>query len=260
MVHLESDIASAHAHDFVTDLDELHQQLWKHILKLIVNTKPLLISDDFWPWNSILEATYTSRLNSSVQHDPPRNSLINSLDHMKYLHSLAPITSPYDFQKVFMLYTQFFMSPCWNQQLWIWSLMSFNPTPTNHCQWWTRILNLRNPQLQDWQLSLHLKTIVSCLLDRVWGHWQRNFLDPHFWAQTWFQTCCRFPLCISSQVWSSFKSMNLAHFIFELLLKFHTFYKSKQFLLQLPYSGVFYQSLYLLQTRPLSRSLDILWR
>ena len=36
------------------------------------------------------------------------------------------------------------------------------PTPTNHCQWWTGIWNLQNPQLQDWQLSLCLQAIVSC--------------------------------------------------------------------------------------------------
>ena len=33
MVHPECDLASAHAHDFVTDLDELHQQLGQHIAK-----------------------------------------------------------------------------------------------------------------------------------------------------------------------------------------------------------------------------------
>ena len=31
-VHPECDLASAHVHDFVTDLDELHQELRKHIL------------------------------------------------------------------------------------------------------------------------------------------------------------------------------------------------------------------------------------
>jgi len=31
MVHLEHNLASAHAHDFVTDLDELHQQLGQNI-------------------------------------------------------------------------------------------------------------------------------------------------------------------------------------------------------------------------------------
>ena len=30
-VHLERDLASAHAHDFVTDLDELHHKLKQHI-------------------------------------------------------------------------------------------------------------------------------------------------------------------------------------------------------------------------------------
>src|SRR5882724_9148806 len=33
MVHLEHDFASKHAHDFVTYLNELHQQLRQHIAK-----------------------------------------------------------------------------------------------------------------------------------------------------------------------------------------------------------------------------------
>src|SRR5882672_4713294 len=31
IVHPERDLASTHAHDFVTDLDELHHELWQHI-------------------------------------------------------------------------------------------------------------------------------------------------------------------------------------------------------------------------------------
>ena len=31
MVHLECDLASSHARDFITDLDELHQELRQHI-------------------------------------------------------------------------------------------------------------------------------------------------------------------------------------------------------------------------------------
>src|SRR5882724_10476151 len=85
--------------------------------KLNVNTKLLLIPSDFWLQNSQLEAKYTSRLNSSVQLDLPRNSPINSLDCMKSLHILAPIPSPSDFQTVSTLYTQSSTSQCWNQQL-----------------------------------------------------------------------------------------------------------------------------------------------
>ena len=42
---------------------------------------------------------------------------------MKSLHSLAPTQSPYDFQTVSMLYTQFSTYLCWNQQF----LIMFNP-------------------------------------------------------------------------------------------------------------------------------------
>jgi len=52
--------------NFVTDLDELHQQLGQHIAKLTTDTKLLLIPSNFQLWNSKLEATFMSRLNSSV--------------------------------------------------------------------------------------------------------------------------------------------------------------------------------------------------
>src|SRR5882724_4816284 len=98
-------------------------------LKLSVDTKLPLIPDGFRPWNSKLVAKHTSRLNSSVRHDPPRKSQRNSLDHTKSLHDLAPIPSCYDFWTVFVLYTQYSMFPCWNQQLRIRSLIAFNPHP-----------------------------------------------------------------------------------------------------------------------------------
>jgi len=56
-------------------------------------------------------------LNSSVQHDPPRNSQRNSLDCMKSLHILAPIPSHYDFWTVSALYPRYSTFPCWNQKL-----------------------------------------------------------------------------------------------------------------------------------------------
>src|SRR5882724_261641 len=67
-------------------------------LKLNDNTKFPLIPDGFWPRNSKSVAKHTSMLNSSAQHDPPRNSQRNSLDHTKSLQVLAPIPSCYDFQ------------------------------------------------------------------------------------------------------------------------------------------------------------------
>jgi len=53
--HLESDIASAHAHDFVTDLMSYTNSFGNTFLKLMSIPNLLLISDDFWPWNSILK-------------------------------------------------------------------------------------------------------------------------------------------------------------------------------------------------------------
>jgi len=202
--------ATLHPHPFVT-LSQTSMSYTNNsdntLPMLNVNTKLPLIPDDYWLRNSRLEAKFMSRLNSSIWHDLPRNYLINSLDCTKSLHFLAPIPSPSDFQTVSMLYTQFSMSQCWNQQLRIQFPIMFNPHPPNHCWWWTGIQNLRNPWLQDRQLTLCLQTIVSCPLDRVWGHWWRNFLGPCFWAWKCFQTCCGFPLCLSSQAWSSFKSL-----------------------------------------------------
>src|SRR5882724_11477287 len=86
-------------------------------LKLNVNTMFPQIPDGFQPQNSKLVVKHTSRLNSSIQHNPPRNFQRNSLDHMKSLHVPAPIASHYDFQTVSTLYTQYSTFTCWNQQL-----------------------------------------------------------------------------------------------------------------------------------------------
>src|SRR5882724_5521695 len=94
---------------------------------LNVDTKLPLIPDDHRPRNSRLEAKFTSRLNFSVQHDLPRNYLINSLACMKSLHSLAPILPLSDFWTVSKLYTRYYMSQCWNQQLRIQFPIEFNP-------------------------------------------------------------------------------------------------------------------------------------
>src|SRR5882724_11327501 len=84
---------------------------------LNVDTKLLLIPDDYQLQNSRLEATFMSRLNSSVQHDLLSSYPINSLVCTKSLHSLAPIQSLSDFWTVSELYTQFSITQCWNQQL-----------------------------------------------------------------------------------------------------------------------------------------------
>jgi len=56
--------------------------------------------------------------------------------------------------------------------------------PPNHCQQWTGIRNLQilDSKIDNWRHCL--QAIVPCPLDRLWGHWWRNFLDPHFWTRT----------------------------------------------------------------------------
>src|SRR5882724_8051441 len=86
------------------------------LLMLNVDTKFLLIPNDYWLRNSRLEAMFMSKLNYSIQHDLPRNYPINSFVRTKSLHFLAPILSPFNFQTVSALYTKFSTFPCWNQQ------------------------------------------------------------------------------------------------------------------------------------------------
>src|SRR5882724_7393211 len=122
-------------------------------LKLNVNTKLPLIPDGFWPRNSKSVAKHTSRLNSSIQHDPPRNLQRNSLDCTKSLHDPAPIPSHYDFQTVFVLYTRYSTFPCWNQRLQIQSLIAFNP---HLCQ----SLLMMNLNSKSWKYSTPRLTIA----------------------------------------------------------------------------------------------------
>src|SRR5467141_3991174 len=97
------------------------------LLKLNVDTKLLLIPDNFWLQNSRLVATLMSRLNSSIRHNLPRSFPINSLDCTKSLHDPAPIPSLSDFRTVSALYTRFSTSQCWNQQPPIRSLIESSP-------------------------------------------------------------------------------------------------------------------------------------
>src|SRR5882724_11118095 len=103
------------------------------LLKLNVDTKLLLIPNNFQLWNSRLEAKFTSRLNSSIQNDPPRNSLINSLDHTRSFHSLSPTLSPYDFQTVSVLYTQFSCLHVGTSNSKSDPQLHSTPTPANYC-------------------------------------------------------------------------------------------------------------------------------
>jgi len=64
--HPKCDPASTYPHDFVTDLNELHQQLRQHIAKLNIETKPLLIPNNLQLQNLRLEVMHSSRPNSSI--------------------------------------------------------------------------------------------------------------------------------------------------------------------------------------------------
>src|SRR5882724_2585379 len=94
-----------------------------------VDTRHLLIPDNYRPWNSKLEAKYLSRLNISVQLGLQRNFQTSSLAHMKSLHTLAPIQSPYDSHMTSEQYTQYSMSQCWNQHSQIKFRIRFNQRP-----------------------------------------------------------------------------------------------------------------------------------
>ena len=106
---------------------------------LNINTNFWLTPDVYWPWNSRLAVKPSSKLSSSIQHNPPRSFLRNSLDHTRSLHDLAHTLSLYDFRTVFMLYTWYSTSQCWSQlfqtpfliessllHLWSWSMMNQN--------------------------------------------------------------------------------------------------------------------------------------
>ena len=83
------------------------------MLNIDINSRPT--PDDSRPRNSRQAVKPSSKLSSSVQHNPPRNSLRNSLDRTRSLHDQAHTPSLYDFWTVSTLYTQFSMSPCWSQ-------------------------------------------------------------------------------------------------------------------------------------------------
>src|SRR5882724_4923577 len=131
-------------------------------LKLNVDTKLPLIPDGFRPRNSKLVAKHMSRLNSSIRHDPPRNSQRNSLDHMKSLHDPAPIPSRCDFQTVFVLYTQYSMFPCWNQRFQIRSLIAFNPHPRQSL--WMTNPNSKSQKYSTQRLTTTVVPANYCIL------------------------------------------------------------------------------------------------
>ena len=65
-VHPKRDLVSTRTHDFVTDLDELHQELRKHIAMPSIATRFLLIPDILRLLNSQLVVTPSSRHSSFI--------------------------------------------------------------------------------------------------------------------------------------------------------------------------------------------------
>src|SRR5882672_9519901 len=124
-VHPKCNLASARAHNFVTDLNELHQQLRQHIAE----AQHPLIPNDYWPRNSKLEAKYLSRLNISVRLGLQRNFRASSLARTKSLHTLAPTQSPCDSRTTSEQYTRYSTSQCWNQHFRIQYRIGFNLHP-----------------------------------------------------------------------------------------------------------------------------------
>jgi len=103
-----------------------------------------------------------SRLNSSVRHDLQRSYPINSLVRTKSLHSLAPTLSPSDFQTVSELYIRSSTSQCWNQQLRIRFLISFNPHPRQSLSTMNR--NSKSPKSSTPRLTTDVAPANYCIL------------------------------------------------------------------------------------------------
>src|SRR5882672_9469195 len=126
-VHPERDLASARARDFVTDLDELHQELWQHIAEAQHRYQTPADSRRLpAPEFKIGSHTYVKAQFFRTTR-PPRSFPINSLDRTKSWHDPAPIPSLSDFRTVSALYTRFSTSQCWNQQPPIRSLIESSP-------------------------------------------------------------------------------------------------------------------------------------
>jgi len=188
-VHPEHDFASACAHNFVTDLNELHQWLQQHIAKANIDTRHLLNSDDHQPQNSkwkpsicqgsIFHTTQPSKKLSDKFLGP-----YESLAHPG-THSVT-LRLPHDFRAV---------QPgilCLNVGTSIpKSISESNSTYTPTPHYWrpTQIQNFWHPWHQDWQL-MSLQTSIFCPMDGLWRHWRRNLLDQCQWAQKCYWTCC----------------------------------------------------------------------
>ena len=107
------------------------------MLNVDTNSRPT--PDVFRPRNSRLVVKPSSKLSSSIRHDPPRNSPRNSLDRTRSLQDQAHTPSLCDFRTVSALYTWFSTSQCWSQpfrtpfliessllHLWLWSTTNRN--------------------------------------------------------------------------------------------------------------------------------------
>jgi len=83
----------------------------------------------------------------------------------------------------------------------------FNPHPRQSLLMMNHNLKSPNPQLQDWQLTSCCKLLYLVCWTGYEGTDEETSWILASQNQTCFLTCCGIPLCLSSQVWSSFKSL-----------------------------------------------------
>src|SRR5882724_2622427 len=163
---------------------------------------------------------------------------------MKSLHSVAPIPSPSDFWTVSMLYTQFSMSQCWNQQLQIQFLIGFNPHP--HQSLSMMNWNSKSPKSLIPRLTTDVMPASYCILSI--GHGMRalmkklpgSLLLSSDMLPNLLQTSTLHiqPSLVLFQVFDS----NTFHFNFEVFLKFSVLLQIKPmlFTILIPYNRIFF--------------------
>ena len=189
---------------------------------LNVDTNSRLTPNVFRPRNSRQVVKPSSKLSSSVRHDPPRSFLRNSLDHTRSLHDPAHTPSPYDFRTVFALYTRYSTSQFWSQPFR--TLFPIESSLLHLRSWSMTNWNSRFPRYWTPRLTTCLQIIVPCLLDRLRRHRQRNLVDTCFWTRTHFQTRYGIPHQVPDQAWPSVKA-----FLTPVFLCSHFFYVQSQF-------------------------------
>jgi len=217
---------------------------------LNVDTKIPLIPNDYQLRNSRLEATFMSRLNSSIWLNLPRNYPINSLVPTNpctpwhpFCHSLTSGHSPCCTPGISCLHvgTSNYESDS----------QSNSTHPTNHCWWWTG--NLKSPK----SLTPRLTTDVCACKLLYLVHWtgylralMKKLPVSSLPSLDMLPNLLQIPLCISSQVWSSSSLWLRRTSVFEVLFEVFTFTSQPVlFTILLSHSGVYYWYLYLLRTQ-----------